>query len=184
MACWCRNPRTCPDILRQVPAFTVQAYQPCVVVRPPCPVPLFCIRRPRASRFRRFFLRGDIPIGRECGPRGVKHFIKWHTPPEQLNYQRFLPLFFDGLCESTFPYREFARHGVCDMLAAGSEHQIFQTIPMLILPMREAMNTRNPDIIIATLKALQQLLRVGKSNGSVEGNYIVSKTGDIFCPKW
>uniref|UniRef100_A0A182N6K8 Uncharacterized protein n=1 Tax=Anopheles dirus TaxID=7168 RepID=A0A182N6K8_9DIPT len=128
MPCWCR-PRTCPDILRHVPAFTVQAaHQPCVIVWPPCPIALFRVRRPRASCFRRFFLRGDIPIGRECGPRGVKHCIKWHTPPEQLNYQRYLPLFFDGLRESTFPYREFARHGVCDMLAAGTERQAMAAI--------------------------------------------------------
>ncbi|XP_035897132.1 parkin coregulated gene protein homolog [Anopheles stephensi] len=164
MSCCCK-PRTCPEILRHVPAFTVQARQCCVAVWPPCSIPLFCIRRARISRFRRFFLRGDIPISRECGTRCVKHFIKWHIPPEQLNYQRYLPLFFDGLCESTFPYREFARHGVSDMLAAGTERQIFQTIPMLVLPMREALNTRNPDIIIATLSALQQLLRVGPSIG-------------------
>ncbi|XP_041764306.1 parkin coregulated gene protein homolog [Anopheles merus] len=163
-SCWCQ-PRTCPGILRRVPAFTVQACQRCVVVWPPCPIPVYCIRPARVSRFRGFFLRGDIPISRECGTRCVKHFIKWHTPPEQLNYQRFLPLFFDGLCESTFPYREFARHGVSDLLIAGTERQIFQTIPMLILPMREALNTRNPDIIIATLNALQQLLRVGPSIG-------------------
>ncbi|XP_053679449.1 parkin coregulated gene protein-like [Anopheles nili] len=165
MPCCCRH-RKCPEILRRVPAFTVQVGQQCVQVCPPCAVPLFCIRpRTHISSFRRFFLRGDVPISREYGPRGLQHFIKWHTPPEQLVYERFLPLFFDGLCESTFPYREFVRHGISDMLAVGSEQQIFQTIPMLIMPMREALNTRNPDIIIATLRALQQLLRVGPSIG-------------------
>uniref|UniRef100_A0AAG5CNF3 Uncharacterized protein n=1 Tax=Anopheles atroparvus TaxID=41427 RepID=A0AAG5CNF3_ANOAO len=165
-SCWCKV-RTCPEIRRYVPAFTVQAYQHCVRVVSPCSIPVYCIRGPRISRFRRFYLRGDVPISRECGPRGMWHFIKWHTPPEQLSYKRFLPLFFDGLCEVTFPYREFARHGVKELLEAGTERQIFETVPMLILPMRDALSTRNPDIMIATLRALQQLLRVGPSIGIV-----------------
>ncbi|XP_050082241.1 parkin coregulated gene protein homolog [Anopheles aquasalis] len=164
MDCCChgearRRTTCCGGMLRHVPAFTVQA------VHRPRRIPIFCIRGPEGSRFRRFLLRGDIPIGREWGERSRKHHVRWHIPPEQLDYQRFLPLFFDGLCEDTFPYRELARHGVADLLQTGTERQILRTVPMLILPMREALNRRNPDIIIATLRALQQLLRVGPSIG-------------------
>ncbi|XP_058059401.1 parkin coregulated gene protein [Anopheles bellator] len=164
MPCWC-EPRMCPGIRRRVPAFGVQALQQCTWVPPPCRIPIFCIRGPRISRFRRFLLRGDVPISREWSERGLKHFVKWHIAPELLDYRRYLPLFFDGLCEAQFPYSALARHGVGDLLAAGTERQILRTVPMLILPMREALNTRNPDIIIATLRALQQLLRVGPSIG-------------------
>lgn len=54
---------------------------------------------------------------------------------EKLDYHHYLPLFFDGLCETTHPYEFFARQGVHDMLEHGGS-KILPVIPQLIIPIK------------------------------------------------
>ncbi|XP_062562186.1 parkin coregulated gene protein-like [Armigeres subalbatus] len=159
----CHCPTVCCQY-RPVPPFSYQSLQCGTIVYGPPRIAIY--RRqwpPCRSLFRKFFLRGDIPIRRNyknLTPR-PRRFIEWVVKPELLDYQRYLPLFFDGLCESTFPYREFARNGVRDMIAVAKERQLLCCLPMLILPAKRALNTKDPDVIIATLRALQQLVQAG-----------------------
>ncbi|XP_021693783.1 parkin coregulated gene protein homolog [Aedes aegypti] len=163
----CHCPTRCCQPLRAVPPFSPQSLQCCTCTYG---LPRIAIYRrqwpPCRSLFRKFFLRGDIPISRYYGPGASQRFIKWHVPPEQLDFQRYLPLFFDGLCETTFPYREFSRNGIRDMIAVAKERQLLCCLPMLILPAKRALNTKDPDVIIATLRALQQLVQAGPWIGS------------------
>ncbi|XP_043938797.1 parkin coregulated gene protein isoform X2 [Protopterus annectens] len=76
---------------------------------------------------------------------------------EKLDYHHYLPLFFDGLCETTHPYEFFARQGVHDMLEHGGA-KILPVIPQLIIPIKNALNTRNKQVICTTLKVLQHLV--------------------------
>ncbi|EPY80422.1 hypothetical protein CB1_000832022 [Camelus ferus] len=76
---------------------------------------------------------------------------------EKLDYHHYLPLFFDGLCEMTFPYEFFARQGIHDMLEHGG-NKILSVIPQLIIPMKNALNLRNRQVICVTLKVLQHLV--------------------------
>ncbi|NXP56411.1 PACRG protein, partial [Heliornis fulica] len=85
---------------------------------------------------------------------------------EKLDYSYYLPWFFEGLCELTFPYEFFARQGVHDLLEHGG-NKIVPVIPQLIIPIRNALNLRNRQIMCTTLKVLQHLVRsddmVGKA---------------------
>lgn len=54
---------------------------------------------------------------------------------EKLDYHHYLPLFFDGLCETVHPYEFFARQGVHDMLVHGGP-KIQPVIPQLIIPIK------------------------------------------------
>ncbi|KPP58507.1 hypothetical protein Z043_123660 [Scleropages formosus] len=54
---------------------------------------------------------------------------------EKLDYHHYLPLFFDGLCETVHPYQFFARQGVHDMLEHGGA-KILPVIPQLIIPIK------------------------------------------------
>lgn len=54
---------------------------------------------------------------------------------EKLDYHHYLPLFFDGLCETVHPYEFFARQGVHDMLEHGGP-KIQPVIPQLIIPIK------------------------------------------------
>ncbi|XP_026119321.1 parkin coregulated gene protein homolog, partial [Carassius auratus] len=76
---------------------------------------------------------------------------------EKLDYHHYLPLFFDGLCETVHPYEFFARQGIHDMLEHGGS-KILPVIPQLIIPIKNALNTRSRQVICTTLKVLQHLV--------------------------
>lgn len=62
-----------------------------------------------------------------------------------------------GCAKSNIPTPFFARQGIEDLLAAGGS-KILPVVPQLIIPIKNALNTRNPKIICTTLKILQKLL--------------------------
>ncbi|KAL2099383.1 hypothetical protein ACEWY4_005863 [Coilia grayii] len=83
---------------------------------------------------------------------------------EKLDYHHYLPLFFDGLCETVHPYEFFARQGVHNMLEHGGT-KILPVIPQVIIPIKNALNTRNRQVICTTLKVLQHLVVSGDMVG-------------------
>lgn len=96
---------------------------------------------------------------------------------DKLDYHFYLPLFFDGLCETEHPHEFFARQGIHDMLEHGGP-KVLPVIPQLIIPIKsiglmykillsrltafcsttDALNTRNRKVICTTLKVLQHLV--------------------------
>ncbi|KAI3378518.1 hypothetical protein SNEBB_004103 [Seison nebaliae] len=127
----------------------------------------FAVRPSKQTSFRKFYERGDFPIAVEHDARGNK--IAWKVELERLDYHHYLPLFFDGLCETEHPYAFFARQGIHDMLEHGGEAsgggKILPVIPQLIIPIKNALNTRNPSIVCTTLKMLQELVLSGDMIG-------------------
>lgn len=63
----------------------------------------------------------------------------------------FLPIFFDGLREKMDPYRFLAIRGTFDLLDRVKD-VVVKVIPALVIPLKKALNTRDPDIIIVALK--------------------------------
>ena len=57
--------------------------------------------------------------------------------------------------ETTHPYEFFARQGVHDMLEHGGS-KILPVIPQLIIPIKNALNTRCRPVICTTLKVSLQ----------------------------
>ena len=58
--------------------------------------------------FRKFYLRGDLPLAVE---HGAIRKIMWKVDVEKLDYTHYLPIFFDGLREKEDPYRFLAVQG-------------------------------------------------------------------------
>ena len=114
------------------------------------------------SEFRRFYDRGDLPI--QISHSGLTNKILWKVPVEQLDYHHYLPIFFDGIREKSDPYRFLSIQGVYDMLDQGG-NKVLPVIPQLIIPIKTALNTRDPDIICITLKILQKLVTCGEMIG-------------------
>ncbi|KFP31825.1 Parkin coregulated gene protein, partial [Colius striatus] len=135
--------------------FTVKAMMKNTVVRGPPLAGAFKERPTKPTTFRRFYERGDFPIALEHDTKGNK--IAWKIEIEKLDYQLFLPLFFDGLCEMSFPCEFFARRGIHDMLEHGG-NKILPVIPELIIPIKNALSLRNRQVICITLKVLQHLV--------------------------
>ncbi len=124
-------------------------------------------RKIPVSEFRKFYDRGDLPIGVNHSGTGCTIF--WKKKTADLDYHTFLPKFFDGIREKQDPYRFLAIQGVFDMLEVGGA-KVIPVIPQLIIPIKSillidceiyniaALNTRDPEIIAITLKILQKLV--------------------------
>ncbi|XP_037033441.1 parkin coregulated gene protein homolog isoform X2 [Bradysia coprophila] len=151
-----RLSRTNQSVQRLVEPFSIQSMQVNTRVREPTTTKKKKdFIQPRATSFRIYFDRGDLPIKMAylCG--GEK--ISWTVDIEKLDYSLYLPLFFDGLSETKHPYKTYARQGVQDLLRSGGD-KIYPVIPQLIIPIKNALNTRNLDVMCITLKVLQQLV--------------------------
>jgi len=113
-------------------------------------------RRPIApSEFRRFYDRGDLPV--QVHHTATQNRISWKVDIDKLDYHHYLPIFFDGLREREDPYRFLAVEGVHNMLDKGVS-KILPVVPQLIIPIKTALNTRDGEVIVTTLKALQALV--------------------------
>jgi hypothetical protein len=119
------------------------------------------------TEFRKFYDRGDLPIG--VSHLGSGCTIAWKAKIADLDYHHYLPKFFDGIREKQDPYRFLAIQGVFDMLEQGGA-KVIPVIPQLIIPIKStieyclfiiyiaALNTRDPEIMSITLKILQKLV--------------------------
>jgi len=110
---------------------------------------------PPNTAFRTFYDRGDLPI--QVEHKGVKNVISWKVDVEKLDYHHYLPIFFDGIREKEDPYRFLAIKGVEDMLKHGNS-KILPVIPQLIIPIKTALNTRDPEVMVIVLQLLQKLV--------------------------
>mmetsp|Transcript_122736 Transcript_122736/g.382114 ORF Transcript_122736/g.382114 Transcript_122736/m.382114 type:complete len:335 (-) Transcript_122736:114-1118(-) len=113
-------------------------------------------RRPiKPSEFRRFYDRGDLPV--QVHHTATQNRISWKVEIDKLDYHHYLPIFFDGLREKEDPYRFLAIEGVHNMLSHGGS-KILPVVPQLIIPIKTALNTRDPEVVVTTLKVLQALV--------------------------
>ncbi|XP_060938130.1 parkin coregulated gene protein [Limanda limanda] len=135
--------------------FSVKATMKNSVVEGPPAAGAFRERPSKPTTFRKFYERGEFPMALEHDAKG--NHIAWKVEIEKLDYLHYLPLFFDGLCETAHPYEFFARQGVHDMLEHGGP-KIQPVVPQLIIPIKNALNTRNRQVICTTLKVLQHLV--------------------------
>uniref|UniRef100_A0A8C5TP37 Parkin coregulated n=1 Tax=Malurus cyaneus samueli TaxID=2593467 RepID=A0A8C5TP37_9PASS len=133
----------------------IDHYQSILSKKGPPPAGSIKQRAPKRTAFRKFYDRGDFPIAVQHEP--VANKIAWKVEIENLDYHYFLPLFFDGLCETEFPYEFFARQGVHDLLEHGG-NKILPVVPQLIIPIKNALNLRNRQIMCTTLKVIQHLV--------------------------
>ncbi|RHW69970.1 parkin coregulated protein B [Trypanosoma brucei equiperdum] len=106
------------------------------------------------TEFRNYYVRGDLPLTIQ---QGASRTLSWRLNVSSLDYHHFLPIFFDGLRELEEPFIFVALQGCYDLLERGGD-KILPTIPQLIVPIKTALNTRHPTVIINVLKVLQKLV--------------------------
>jgi len=111
---------------------------------------------------RRFYDRGDLPISVRHCPQ--ENEINWKVEVEKLDYHYYLPIFFDGLRDKEEPYFFFARRGILDMVSHGSD-RVVPVLPQLIIFIKNALNTRDPDVVQTTLKILQTMVQADQRIG-------------------
>jgi len=113
-------------------------------------------RRPiKPSEFRRFYDRGDLPV--QVHHTATQNKISWKVEIDKLDFHHYLPILMDGMREKEDPYRFLAVEGVHNMLEKGGS-KILPVVPQLIIPIKTALNTRDPEVVVTTLKVLQALV--------------------------
>ncbi|XP_061704017.1 parkin coregulated gene protein homolog [Cydia pomonella] len=149
---------------RLVPAFTIQAMQKNTRVIPPKKCGVFDPKPIKPSMFRKCYARGEFPVTIEftnCGKR-----LSWKVPIEKLDFHHYLPMFFDGLAEGDYPFSFIVENGINDLVSKGS-YKILPVVPQLIIPIKNALSTKRPNVICHTLKCIQMIItgsdRVGEA---------------------
>lgn len=117
---------------------------------------------PPNTELRRYYERSDLPI---VILQGARNKLQWKVDIQRLDFHHYLPVFFSGLREVEEPYRFVAEEGVYDLLQHGGEAKVLPVIPQLILSIKEALNTRDHQVMIRTLRVLQALLDLGDGIG-------------------
>lgn len=112
------------------------------------------------------YIRGELPCTIEHGTSG--HYLSWACPLENLDYDYYLPLFFDGLQCKEQPSCFLATQGIEDMLfaAQGKPERVIACMKALVRPLRNALSKFDVEILLNVLRAIQQLLRVGDGVGA------------------
>jgi len=113
------------------------------------------------------YLRGELPCTIEHGSNGK--YLSWACPLENLDYEYYLPLFFDGLQCSDKIISFIARQGVEDLLYASRGHpeRIKPIVHLLARPLRNALGKFDIEVLLGTLKAIQQLITCNEGVGEV-----------------
>eukprot|EP00796_Vickermania_ingenoplastis_P006159 gene6159-4438_t len=111
--------------------------------------------------FRRHYERGDLPLSIQ---HAASRTLLWKVDVSKLDYHHYLPIFFDGLRELEQPFAFVAFQGCMDLLERGGP-KILPTVPQLIIPIKTALNTKHPTIIVNVMKVIQKLLVSGEFIG-------------------
>ncbi|CAJ1073421.1 parkin coregulated gene protein isoform X2 [Xyrichtys novacula] len=105
--------------------------------------------------------------------------ITWKVDIGTLDYQHFLPLFFDGLSETAHPYAFLARQGCHDLLDHGGS-KILPVIPQLIIPIKinlgdgfDYSQQKRENIGDLIEETLQMFERYGGENAFINIKYMV-----------
>jgi hypothetical protein len=125
------------------------------------------------SMFPNRYIRGELPCTIEHGVKG--QYLSWACPLENLDYEYYLPVFFDGIRVKEKPCSFLARQGIEDMLfaAVGNPERIIPSIKGIARPLKNALSLFDAEVLLAVLKALRQVLDVHDSLGTHSlNNYI------------
>jgi hypothetical protein len=120
-----------------------------------------------ASMFPNRYVRGELPCTIEHGVTG--QYLSWACPLENLDYEYYLPVFFEGIRCKGKPCSFLARQGIEDMLfaAKGNPDKIIPCIKPIARPLKHALSLFDSEILLAVLKSLQQILEVDDSLGNI-----------------
>ncbi|CAM9137979.1 unnamed protein product [Ectocarpus sp. 12 AP-2014] len=122
------------------------------------------------SAFPDRYLRGEVPCSKHCSAASA---LVWVCPLEQLDYEYYLPMFFDGIRCLEEPCMTLARQGVSDLLSAarGYPQRILPSLPNIMRALRVAISCKNPGVILFACSALRQLATGNKEVGEALVGY-------------
>lgn len=111
------------------------------------------------SMFPTRYIRGELPCVLEHGTSG--NYLSWICPVDSLDYNYFLPIFFDGLQCKDHPYSVIVKLAIDDMIYCTMDHidKLIPTIRHLITPIRNALLHQDASLTLNVVKVLQYLIK-------------------------
>lgn len=107
---------------------------------------------PPNTDFRKYYERGDIPAQYLDGR------VMWKIDLSLLDLIHYLPIFTSGLRELDHPIEFLAFEGTKNLLEQQAP-KVAQVVPQLIMPLKDALNTRIPKVIIKVLKVIKIMVK-------------------------
>ncbi|KAG1706078.1 hypothetical protein DVH05_002639 [Phytophthora capsici] len=112
-----------------------------------------------ASMFPQAYARNELPIMIEGGKGGGKSGLRWTSPMEDLDFNKYFPLFVDGMREKSFPFSFLAREGAFQLAAFAQRHpsKLVDCLHRVIPALRTNLETRDDGALRDALLLLQQI---------------------------
>ena len=121
------------------------------------------LSRSHIQRFlNKYYDRRDIPCKIIFSGNNKK--VEWKADIELMDFNCYLPIFFHGLREQEEPYKFLVDKGLDDLLTYGKD-KILPVLPQLIIPIKQALSTKNHEVVCLTLKKLKKLVLAGEMIG-------------------
>eukprot|EP00830_Metopus_es_P020948 TRINITY_DN852_c0_g3_i1.p1 TRINITY_DN852_c0_g3~~TRINITY_DN852_c0_g3_i1.p1 ORF type:complete len:269 (+),score=53.77 TRINITY_DN852_c0_g3_i1:56-808(+) len=109
------------------------------------------------------YTSGSVPCRIQHG--GVNNFLLWDKPPVSLIYDPLLQHCFEGIMETEHPYAFVAFQALRELLQAdGAAEKTIPQVPKLMVSIKTALMSSNPNIYSKGLDALQALTEVVGEN--------------------
>lgn len=109
--------------------------------------------------FQKYYARGDFPVS--VSFNGAIRKLKWLVDPTAIDLGRYLPLFLLGLTETQEPFVFLGEETSLQSIANNGD-KLADILPDLVLPIKAALDSSNPTVVVRGLRVLQAMLRVNK----------------------
>ncbi len=115
-------------------------------------------KQAKLTDFRRLLENDELPLTIESSKYGMKHRARWTVNMESFDYSHYLPLCIGGIQDALASYRSFAFETSMQLLENGLyDTRALQCLPVVMVQIKNALNTREKEIVHLILRILQQL---------------------------
>ncbi|KAF4653438.1 hypothetical protein FOZ61_008985 [Perkinsus olseni] len=135
------------------------------------PSPTGCFKFKRTPRkvtggidtgFRAFYGRSDMPFKMKHDGRKT---LQWKVPPDTVDYSVVLPIFIDGIREVQPLFEFVAYEGAQELIKMGGDDRLLPILSKLILPLKRALNSKDPKAMRKALHLIQVMVKSGEQIG-------------------
>jgi len=91
----------------------------------------------KSRLFRQAYSQNQLPV--KLDHSGPKTRLKWTQKPEDLDFEKWLPIFGDGVIETEPPFNMLAQMGLVELIELGKDlpgNPVLETLPFFIPALR------------------------------------------------
>jgi len=108
------------------------------------------------TEFKRQYDRGDLPL--YIALSKTKRRIAWKVHYGDVNFVKFLPIFFEGIQEKRDPLNFLAKNGTLELLEYIDLPTLIESLPEVMRNIYASFDSNDKEIICDTIKCVQKLV--------------------------